>query len=47
MDASKRKEIEDKEERENIEKWILKKKISSAKTEYKRRRLKRELNKYQ
>jgi hypothetical protein len=46
MDASKRKEIEEKESRDFIEKWKLKKKMRTKKGA-ERRKLERELNKYQ
>ena len=46
MDASKRKEIEEKERRDFIEKWKLKKKMRTKKGA-ERRKLERELNKYQ
>ena len=46
MDANKRKEIEDKEKRDFIERWKIKNKMRT-KRGAERRRLERELNKYQ
>jgi hypothetical protein len=46
MDANKRKEIEDKEKRDFIERWKIKYKMK-YKRGADRRRLERELNKYQ